>query len=156
MLENKTQSEIINLSADDEGQVCVSPNDYDAFYMTQREAVDALQKTHQIMTLVDILRQRFDAFNKDIVAWGTTHKVNAIVFGQRPDEGFFVVIAPDEDEDNKLQDQLYWFEIEMEEKYDFRLSFMMLRASEADGLGSFVNIKKAKVIVGAPLSGSSN
>jgi hypothetical protein len=106
--------------------------------------VQALRDHHQMIAGAEKAKELVDNLFMDIVAWGKKNKVEEIVWGPRPDEGFFAVVAADEDESGALQDSLSRLDYQLYQKYKFRLSFVLFRASEADGVASFVAEKAGR------------
>lgn len=144
-----TGGEMIDLSASGDGRVIVKPDFYDAFTMTQREAVEALHDHKKAMSTMESLKASIDSLLMDIAAWGKKNGATKILWGPRRDEGFFAVLAADEDENCVFQDALAMLELELRKKYKFRLTFLLFRASEAEGVESFINKSVARTIYGA-------
>lgn len=148
--------EIMDLHHAGEGKFFVQPKDYDAFVMTQREAVEALRDHKKTISWLEEIKGQIDSLFMDLAKWGKESGAAKIIWGPRRDEGFFAVVAPDEDEDGALQDRLADLEFDLNKKYRFRLSFIMFRASEADGVESFVQPDSARIIFRAATPGPSN
>lgn len=153
--DTRPSSEVTDLRHDADGRVFVQPADYDAFMLTQRDAVGALRDHHKWIAAAEEAKQRVTDLFMDIAAWGKDHEAALILWEPRRDEGFFAVVARDEDPGGRFHDKLALFELDLYAKYKFRLSFVMFRASEAEGVESFIVPSKGRAIYRASASGSS-
>lgn len=131
----------IDLHPTGEQSVFVYPKDYEHFAMSQGEAVEALRANHEFMTVTDIMRRRSSELFVDIAKWGAEReRVERIVLTNRPMDTLVIVIASDEDESGDLHDEMADLDLKVHDGYEnFRLQFILLRASEADGLESFAD-----------------
>ncbi len=128
----------------------VYPEDYQAFAMSQREAVETLKVKHKWMTVADIMKEKTLELFLDVAKWGSLNPgVEKIVWQPRTDDALIVVIAQDEDEEGELHDRMAQFDLEAYKKYNFRLHFLLLRASEAEGLPSFTDSERENAIYSA-------
>jgi len=145
----------LDLTHDGDEPIFVKPADYDAFMLSQREAVEALRDRQKMISWLDEMKARIDNLFMDIAAWGKTNRVNEIIWGPRRDEGFFAIVAADEDPDGRLQDHVAELELELDGKYPFRLNFVLFRSEEAAGVASFISPDSQRSIYRAATSGTS-
>lgn len=64
----------------------------------------------------------------------------------RLDDVLVVVVSKDEDVDGQLDDAISKLDLEMFSRNKFRMTWLMLRASEANGIASFVKSTDARCI----------
>jgi hypothetical protein len=147
-----TDSVVADLHHSGDGNVLVQPSDYDTFLLSQRECVQALSNHHKMIEAAEQAKEQVSNLFMDIAAWGRQNGVAAIIWSPRSDEGFFAVIASNEDDDSTVQNSLSGLDYDLSKKYNFRLSFLLFRASEAEGLASFIRDKSGKYIYSAVVS----
>ena len=133
-------SEITDLSYDGDGTLRILPELYDEFLMSQREAVQVLAERRQSITRAEEIKAKINELFIDVAKWGGENRehVNSIVWTPRADDALFAVVASGEDEKGTLHDSMAALDFDLHEKYPFRLNFLLFRASEADGLNSFI------------------
>lgn len=136
----------LDLSHDGAAPVFVHPQDYDAFMMSQPDAVEALRDKHRMMSVVEEVREKIDNLLMDVASWSKEHGAQEALLAPRMDDALIVIVAPDDDESGEFQKAVGELDLAMFDKYSFRLSFMMFRDSEAYGLSSFVDQKVARRI----------
>ena len=129
--------DLVDLHHDGKGGVWVYPQDYDAFIMSQRDAVEALSQHKQTMSRALELREQIQELFVDIADWGRKRPpVARIVWAPRTDDVLVVVIIADEDA--RLHEDMASLDLDLSDKYPFRINFLLLRASEETGLDSFI------------------
>jgi hypothetical protein len=62
------------------------------------------------------------------------------------DDVMVVVVAQDEDTDGSLHDEMSRYDIENFRRNRLRLSWLLLRDSEADGLNAFIDPSAARLV----------
>ena len=147
LFDSKPALDRIDLHGSGDGQVHVFPQqDYDAFVMSQREAVESLKMVHQAMSSFARIKEQIDELFMDIVSWGRANKgrVQKIIWSPRTDDVLVTVIGKDEDAEGDLHDALAMFQLQVFDSRPFRLSFLLIRPSEVESLDSFVNLKTAR------------
>lgn len=134
------------LSHDGSGNILVQPADYDAFLMSQRDAVDVLRNHHALIEMAEKAKEQVANLFMDIAHWGRDAGVARIVWGPRKSEGFFAVVASDEDPEGTVQESLSKLDYTLYHRYKFRLSFVLFRASEGEGVTGFIDPKDQRAI----------
>lgn len=143
------------LCHDGEEIVRLEAEDYQTFFASQRECVEAVRDRRNGLAAAEAVRSQIANLFMDIVSWGKKNGVAAIIWGPRPEEGFFAVIASDEDEDGRVQESLSRLDYQLYHKYKFKLSFVLFRKSEAEGVDSFIAPKAGRPLFRAGLPGPS-
>ncbi len=75
-------------------------------------------------------------------------RIARAVVGLRGDRHSCVVTAADEDQDGTLHDAMCDLELVLVKRFESRIEFMLLRASEAAGESTFVDPKTITVLLG--------
>lgn len=136
----------IRISSTGADPVVFTPDDYDVFVLSQREAVDAA-KQHQRAELAEQeVGEKLASRIYRIGRWCKANNVSTCVVAPRMDDLLVVVIAKDEDEGGRLHDAMSAFDLEAFQQDNLRLSWLLLRASESDGLSSFVDPASARIV----------
>lgn len=137
-LGNPVRDDVQRICHDSDAQIVVQTEDYDLFVTTQRDAVKALQHHEAMISSADSLRQSIHAMFSEIRRWGASQKaVSQVAWTPRPDDALVIVTATNEDEEGKLHAVMAELDLLISEQYAFRVSFLLLRASEASGISSF-------------------
>lgn len=130
--------------------VLLQTEDEDRFLKTQREIVGAVRSADDFLTQAKQVSQQFNTMMDDLKAKCLTNpSVAKCVLAPRSDDILIVVIASDDDPEGGLDDWVSTSDLEMFGRNQFRLSWLMLRASEASGLRSFVDPKVARTLYSA-------
>jgi hypothetical protein len=137
----------IQLNELSNGNVVLTTADSDRFIRTQREIVAAMRGADDILDRGRKVTEEFDAMVRDIRAWcGTRAQVASCTLCPRMDDVLAVIVAKDEDHDGSLDDAISALDLEMFSRNRFRVTWLMLRASEGKGLPSFVKTEDARLI----------
>jgi hypothetical protein len=145
----------VHLQGDCDDQVVLTPEDHDRFIRTQREIVDTMRRAENFSAKTREVTQQFSSMVDDIVAWcSRTPKVERCVISPRYDDVLVVIVAT-VDEADELEDAISALDLEMFNRNHFRLTWLLLRASEAPGIGSFVDSSICKTIYRADRSRAS-
>jgi hypothetical protein len=128
----------------------VHAGDYDAFVMSQRDAVEALKERHQMMSVFEGLKKQIDDFFMDLAQWGKGQdRIASIYWAPRTVDVLIAVVAADDDESGDLHELMSEFQLAVGDKYPFRLRFILFRNTEASGIDAFVDQGAARMISGA-------
>ena len=149
---------VVDLRHDGEEHVLVHPpSDYDAFIMSQREAVEALRRHNETMSQAMQLRKQIDEMFIDIAGWARkrTSAVAKVAWAPRTDDVLIVVVASDEDPEGTLHNEMADLDLDLSDRYPFRVNFLLLRSSEAPGLQSFIPTDETRAIYDAESRGAS-
>lgn len=142
-----TKAPVIQLSEFSEAQVVLTTADSDRFIRTQREIVSAMRGADDFLARGRKASEDLDAMVRDVVAWCALRpKVASCTLCPRMDDVLAVIIATDEDSDGSLDDAISTLDLEMFSRNKFRMTWLMLRASEAKGIASFVKSSDARRI----------
>jgi hypothetical protein len=143
----KSVSQVVALHESSDGQVLLTTADSDRFIRTQREIVSAMRGADDILARGRNLSEEFNAMARDITAWcGRQRKVASCILFPRMDDLLVLVVATDDDPDGSLDDAISALDLEMFARNKFRVTWLMLRASEAGGLHSFAHSNEARCI----------
>lgn len=127
--------------------VTLTTADSDRFVSTQREIVSTMRGAVNLLSEGRRASEDFSTMVKDVQAWcGKRPSVAECVLCPRMDDILVVVVAKDEDNTGQLDDDLSAIDLEMFSRNKFRVSWLMLRASEASGLNCFVDAKESRRI----------
>ncbi len=149
-MDARTQnSHAIRIAHDGDAPVVFSPADFDRFVLTQRESLQAATDMIARKRIEGEIGDRIAAWVFRLHEWCKAHSVGGCAVAPRMDDLMVVIIARDEDPDGRLHDAMSAFDLEAFQKNNLRLSWLLLRASEATGLHAFVNPKMAKWIYSA-------
>lgn len=130
--------------------VLLQTEDEDRFFRTQREVVGAVRSADDLLARSREWSKHFRTMIDDLRAkCATTKDVAKCVLAPRVDDILVVVVAKGEDEEGVLDDFVSAWDLEMFGQNRFRLSWLMLRGSEAHGLGSFVDPALARTLYSA-------
>lgn len=142
-----TDTDKVELFADRDTIVMVYPADYDVFIMSQREAVEALRDKHRAITQAEEIRKSIDELFVDIAGWCAERPdVVQALWTPRTDDVLIAILASGEDEGGELSEAVSALDLQLFDKYFFRLNLMLFRDSEADGLDRFVKPDEARQI----------
>jgi hypothetical protein len=147
MASSHTKTSIVHLDEASAGQVVLTTQDSDRFIKTQREVVAAMRGAENMLTLGEKLSNDLNAMVRDVQAWCKTQQAVAqCLMYPRADDLLAVVISRDEDPDGVLDEAVSKIDLEMFSRNTFRVTWLMLRSTEASGLSSFVDLSQSKVI----------
>lgn len=124
-------------------------DDVDRFVLSQREVLGAVVEHERAKDRATKVGEDIAAWVYRVRAWCKKHEVKSCVVGPRMDDLLVVITAKDEDAGGALHDAMSALDIESFEKNRLRLSWMLLRASEAAGLCAFVDQSAARTIFSA-------
>lgn len=126
--------------------VVFSTEDFDTFVLTQSRAVEAV-KAH--VAREDGRREigeKVVAWVYRLREWCKEHAVASCVVSPRMDDLLVVVTSRDEDDGGKLHDSMAELDLESFNRNKLRVSWLLLRASEADGLSAFADLEQARTV----------
>jgi len=126
--------------------VVFTAEDFDRFVLSQREAVAAASDALAAKRHREEIGEQVGAWISRIREWCKDHPVEACVAAPRMDDIMVVVIASDEDPGGRLHDAMSAVDLESFERNGLRLSWLLLRASEAAGLSAFVSTDAARTL----------
>lgn len=136
----------IQIRADGEGLVVLTPDDYDRFVETQRAVIEAVKAARQEQELVREMQERIGAFVAGLHYWCKSRPVELCVVSPRMDHIMVVIVSADEDPGGRLHDEMSEFDLLNFKENGLRLSWILLRHSERRGLDSFANLNSARLI----------
>jgi hypothetical protein len=140
----------IHLNEQSDLQVVLTCEDSDRFIRTQREIVGAMRADENFMSKAREASELFQQMVTDIVAWCVRHpNVASCTICPRTDDLLALVIATNEDEDGVLDESISRLDLEMFSRNKFRVTWLMLRASESSGAGAFLRTSEARCIYSA-------
>lgn len=140
----------VQLNEQSNGVVVLTTADSDRFIRTQREIVSAMRGADDIMAKSRKASEDFSVMIKDVVAWcGQRPQITSCTFCPRIDDILVVLQSSDEDDNGALDDAISLLDLELFQRNKFRISWLMLRASEAKGIGCFVGNADARCIYSA-------
>lgn len=143
----ETKKEAVQLSEDSDGQVTLTTSDSDRFIKTQREIVGAMRGAEDILAQGRKVNDDFQAMVRDIQAWCRRNpRVESCTLCPRMDDFLAVIQSIDEDEDGSLDDAVSALDLEMFSRNKFRITWLMLRRSEASGIAAFTQGNEPRVI----------
>jgi hypothetical protein len=134
------------LSQRGEGQILCETEDFHRFVVKENEAVLACLAAKTAKTQSEELADQFELTMRRIAAWCQKRQVSRCVFVPRSDDLLVVIVAKGEDADGSLHDEMAALDAELFKRGPFRLSFLLMRESEAKGIGAFVHPGRARVI----------
>lgn len=137
----------LSLRETSDDPVVLRPKNNDLFVKSQREIVEALRSQQNWMQEADELRARFHQMISEIETWAEANPAVAeVAAAPRPADLLVVVVAHDEDEEGRLDDKISALDLGLSNRYPFRVSFLMLREKERDGVAAFLDPAQQKVI----------
>lgn len=139
-------SAALQLNESSDGPVLLTTADSDRFIRTQREIVATMRGSDDIVAKSREAAEQFGTMVADIQAWCGRHPVAECVLCPRIDDVLVLVVAKTDDEDGSLDDAISSIDLEMFSRNRFRLTWLLLRASEAKGAGAFVSRADARLI----------
>lgn len=139
-------SDAIQIRADGDGLVVLTPEDYDRFVETQPAVIEAVQAARQEQELVRKMQERIGAFVAGLRYWCKSRPVSLCVVSPRMDDIMVVIVAADEDPNGRLHDEMSEFDLVNFRENGLRLSWILLRNSEREGLDSFANLSSARLV----------
>lgn len=135
---SKVAGDILSLSGNSDDPVMLTTVDEDRFMRSQREIVASMRGAEDILAEGKRVTDEFNAMISDIKAWCKLRaQVREVHMCPRAEDLLAVVVAADEDPKGELDDAISSLDLEMFSRNKFRVSWLMLRASEAHGLESF-------------------
>lgn len=149
MVAGKSKTQPILIDGADNTPVVFTPVDFDRFVMSQREVLDAARSQEERNRRQQEVGEQFAALVYRVSQWCKDHPVLLCVACPRIDDLLIVVVASDEDPGGVLHDSLSDLDLDMFEKNGLRIAWLLLRASEASGLGAFVGGAHARTIFDA-------
>jgi hypothetical protein len=120
--------------------------DFDVFAMSQHEALEAAKKQVDAEAAQRRIAAKFGEFIADLRAWCRTRPVLLCAVDRTIDETMVVIVARGEDEDGRLHDEMAELDLKNFRENQFRLSWLLLRESEASGLSAFVRPGQARLV----------
>src|SRR5690606_32720871 len=106
---------------------------------------EALRSQQNWMQEADELRARFHQMISEIETWAEANPAVAeVAAAPRPADLLVVVVAHDEDEEGRLDDKISALGLGLSNRYPFRVSFLMLREKERDGVAAFLDPAQQK------------
>lgn len=142
-----TAQKAVHLNEGSDGRVVLTTEESDRFIRTQREVVSAMRGADDILARGRKLSDDFGAMIQDIQAWCKRQPSLAFcTLCPRIDDVLAVMVASDDDEEGALDDAISSLDLEMFGRNKFRITWLMLRASEAAGISSFVQSQEARII----------
>ncbi len=130
-----------------DGLVVLTTADADRFVLTQRELVGAIRGSEDVIGTGQRALAQFQEMVTAIQAWCAGHtSVGSCVMFPRMDDLLVLVVCNGEDEEGALDTALSALDLGMFSRNKFRVSWMMLRASEAAGAASFIKPESARLI----------
>jgi hypothetical protein len=146
----RRREDVVRLHEGSDGRVVLTTADSDRFISTQRDIVNAMRGADDILAKSRDAAERFNQMVRDIQAWSARQpQVKEVILSPRADDVLVVVVSNDEDEEGSLDDAISELDLDMFSGNRFRLSWLMLRASEAAGTRVFVDADSAKCIYDA-------
>lgn len=146
MVSDRTSATPVFLDAAGKVPVVVTPPDFDRFVLSQREAVEAAQKHRDEREARREVGEHLAALVYRVHDWCRSHDIASCVAAPRMDDLLLVITARDEDPGGSLHDDMSKLDLESFEKNGLRLSWLLLRASEAAGISAFVDPAVARTI----------
>jgi hypothetical protein len=123
--------------------------DVDRFILSQREVIEAVVEQEQRKERLTKIGEDIAAWVYRVRTWCVAHPVASCVVGPRTSDLLVVVTAKGEDPDGTLHDAMSALDLESFQKNGLALSWILLRASEAEGLSAFIEAADARTIYGA-------
>lgn len=145
--ENTAKPSVVRLSESSEEQVLLTTQDSDRFMRTQKEIVSAMRGADDFLAQAREVGEQFTAMAADVKAWCAVRpSVHSCTLCPRTDDWLALIVAKDEDPDGSLDDAISQLDLEMFSRNKFRVTWLMLRASEAGGARAFLNPREARLI----------
>jgi hypothetical protein len=144
------RAEAVQLDESCDAQVVLTTADSDRFIRTQREIVTAMRGADDMMARARDASSQFTQMVADIKAWCSRRpEVASCILCPRTDDVLAVITVSTEDDDGKVDAAISALDLEMFSRNRFRMTWLMLRASEANGAAAFVDPAEARCIYSA-------
>jgi hypothetical protein len=139
-------ADAIQIRADGSGLVVLTPDDYDRFVETQPAVIDAVKAAREEQDHTRKLQERIGAFMAGLHYWCKSRPVELCVVTPRMDDIMVVIIASDEDAGGRLHEEMSAFDLANFRENNLRVSWILLRQSEREGLSAFANLASARLV----------
>jgi hypothetical protein len=137
----------IALSQHGTGRVLCTTADFHQFYVDEAAAVKACLKASTEEAENVELADAFELNMLRIANWCCQRpNVASCVVGIRSDDMIVVITASDEDPEGQLHEEMAALDLDLFQRSSFCFHFLLLRGSEAEGIGAFVNPERSWVI----------
>ena len=137
----------VRLDEASDGLVVLTTADADRFVLTQRAIVGAVRGSENVIGKSQKVLAQFQEMVSDTIAWCGRHPaVASCAMYPRMDDLLILVTCKTEDDNSELDTAISALDLEMFSRNKFRVSWMMLRASEAPGAASFIKPEEARLI----------
>jgi hypothetical protein len=148
-LAHHTKSPTVRIEEDGDDLVMFSANDYDHFAMTQGEVFEAARNRISLSDDATSLVSLVAKFTGDLREWCKKNEIQLAIISPRMDDILIVLVASDEDLDGKTHDAMSQFDLICFSNNRLRLSWILLRNSEAAGISAFASPQVARVVFNA-------
>lgn len=136
----------LQIAHDGDAPVVFSPADFDRFVLTQRDTLQAAQDHLARERLRHSIGERFGSWLYELHRWCEDHGVLECYAAPRLDDLMVVLVAATEDTDGALHDAMSQFDLDSFNRNSLRISWLLLRASEAAGRSAFLEPSLTRVI----------
>lgn len=126
--------------------VYFSAEDFEVFALTQGQSLRAAQVHRKEEEARREVRSEVGRLIGDLRSWCADHPVGTCLVAPNMDETVIVIVAADEDEHGLLHDAMAELDLRNFQLNRLRLSWMLLRRSEAAGWTSFVRPEAARLV----------
>ncbi len=124
------------------GKLLCTTADFEQFVISEEDAVKACYRAHTAEQNLKAVQDNFELTVRRIEAWCRSHpRVMACGISLRSDDILVAVCATDEDRAGDLHDDMAALDLDLFDRTNFALSFMLFRLSEVAGLDAFVQPK---------------
>lgn len=141
-----SSKEMLHINAASSLPVKFSADDFGVFILTQSQAAAAAKRFVQGQDREREIGEDIASWVYRLRRWCEVHRVASCVVSPRMDDIMVVVTARDEDRGGSLHDEMSELDIESFKKNGLRLSWLLLRATESDGLAAFIDPAAARTI----------
>lgn len=145
-MESPRKESMLHISAASSLPVKFSADDFGVFILTQSQATDAAKRFVQRQDRDREIGEDIASWVYRLRRWCEDHRVASCVVSPRMDDIMVLVTAKDEDSGGILHDAMSELDIESFEKNGLRLTWLLLRAAESDGLAAFIDPSTARTI----------